>query len=99
MIKTSPYQKFTGKVPDLGNLRIFGSKIYARKPRQRCFKLDDNTAQGLFLGYTATDKNIIYIDKASQKIKIATHAIFDEAHMTVPDSKAPLEAQTLQCLG
>jgi hypothetical protein len=82
-IKTSPYHKFIDNVLDLGNLRIFGTKIYTRKPGQRCIEFDKNTAKGLFLGYTATDKNIIYINKTSQKIKIATHVIFDEAHMTV----------------
>jgi dUTP pyrophosphatase len=98
-LKTTPYEKFTGTKPDLSNLKIFGSKIYARKPGCRKFKLDNNTANGIFLGYTATDKNVIYIDSITGKVKIATHVIFDKAHMTVPASKSPIAAQTLQRLG
>ena len=98
-IKTSPYEAFTSLQPDLSGLRIFGSRVYARKPGRRKAKLDHNVYKGYFLGYTATDKNIIYIDEDSGKIKTATHVIFDEAHMSVPASKAPLAAQTLQRLG
>jgi hypothetical protein len=52
-----------------------------------------------FIGYTATDKNKIYIDEQSGKIKIASHIIFDEAHMSTKASKAPPAVQTLQRLG
>jgi deoxyuridine 5'-triphosphate nucleotidohydrolase len=95
----TPYEKFTGTKPDMTNLRIFGSKVYARNPGKRPFKLDHHVSQGFFLGYTATDKNIIYIDKRTGTIKVTTHVIYDEAHMSVPASQAPLAAQTLQRLG
>ena len=32
-------------------------------------------------------------------VKMGVHAIFDEAHYTVPKSQAPMAAQALQCLG
>lgn len=98
-IKTSPYQKFTGTIPDLSGLRIFGSKVYVRQSGKRRFKLDHNASHGIFLGYTATDKNVLYIDQESGKVKTGTHVIFDEAHMSEAASKAPLAAQTLQRLG
>ena len=44
-------------------------------------------------------KNVYYIDDATNTVKIGVHAIFDEAHFTVSKDKAPLAAQTLQCLG
>jgi deoxyuridine 5'-triphosphate nucleotidohydrolase len=98
-IKTTPHEAFTGIKPDLSRLRIFGSRVYARMPGMRKAKLDSNTYKGYFLGYTATDKNVYYIDSDSGKIKIGTHVIFDEAHMSEPASKVPLAAQTLQRLG
>lgn len=95
----SPYQEFTGLIPDLSNLRIFGSRIYTRKPGKRTAKLDHHVYKGTFLGFSATNKNIYFIDDDTGKIKLTTHAIFDEAAMTLPSSKAPLAAQTLQRLG
>ena len=96
---TTPYEALTGNKPDLSGLRIFGSRIYARKPGKRTAKLDTNSYKGYFLGFTATDKNVLYIDEETGRVKTGTHVIFDEAHMSVAASKAPLAAQTLQRLG
>ena len=98
-IKTSPYEKFTGIKPDLANLRIFGSRIYSKRPGRRPYKLDRHSDTGIFLGYTATDKNVIYIDIDTGRTKTSTHVIFDEAHYTTDANKAPLAAQALQRLG
>jgi dUTP pyrophosphatase len=98
-IGKTPYEAMTGDKPDLSGLRIFGSRIYARKPGKRKAKIENNTYKGIFLGFSATQKNIYYIDEETSRIKIGTHVIYDEAHMTVPASKAPLAAQTLQRLG
>ena len=98
-IKNTPFEAFTGTKPDMHNFKIFGSKVYAKKPGKRPFKLDHHTASGYFLGYTATDKNVVYIDSQSGKVKTATHVIFDEAHMSNRSGTAPLAAQTLQRLG
>ena len=95
----SPYEKFTGMKPDLSHMRVFGCKVYAKNPGKRRFKLDNNTSQGYFLGYTAISKNINYIDLHSGNVKLATHVIFDEAHMTTPAKYTPVAAQTLQRLG
>jgi hypothetical protein len=70
-----------------------------RQPKEGSAKLDYNTTTGVFLGYTATDKNILYIDDISREIKTATHVIFDEAHLTAPRSKTPPTAAILQQLG
>ena len=98
-IKTTPYTKFTGCQPDLTNLKIFGSRVYSKKPGKRPFKLDRHSDTGIFLGYTATDRNVIYIDIETARIKTATYVIFDEAHFTTEAGKAPIAAQTLQRLG
>ncbi len=98
-IQCSPYEKFTGIKPNLANLKIFGSKIYSKRPGKRPYKLDHHSDSGVFLGYPATDKNIHYIDEKTGRVKTATHVIFDEAHFTTPANKAPIAAQTLQRLG
>ena len=98
-IKQTPYEAITGEQPDLTNLRTFGCRIFAKKPGKRPAKLDHHTSNGIFLGYTATTKNVYFIDDKTRSVKMGVHCIFDEAHFTVQKDKAPIAAQTLQCLG
>ena len=98
-IKTTPYQCMTGNKPDLSNLKTFGCRIFSKQPGKRRTKLDHHTSTGIFLGFTATTKIARYLDEKTGKIKTSTHAIYDEACMTLPSSKVPLAAKTLQILG
>ena len=98
-LNSTPYQAFTGRRPDLSDMRIFGSRVFARKPGKPKAKLDHHTSKGVFLSFTATSGNVNFIDDASGLIMTGTHVMFDEAHMTVPAAKAPLAAQALQRLG
>ena len=98
-IKTTPFPAFTGKRPDLSRLRIFGSRVFARKTGNRPAKLDNHASEGTFLTFTATDANVYYIDDNTGLVKMGQHVTFDEAHMTVPAGRAPLAAQALQRLG
>ena len=99
-ISCTPFQKLTGKKPDVSKLRIFGSRVCARIPGASKFpKLDQKNTNGIFLGYTATDKNIYFEDDTTQKVLISTHALFDEAHLSVANNSAPLGSQALQRTG
>ena len=98
-IKMSPFEAFTGLQPNLDRIKVFGCRTSVKKPGKRDAKLDNHSYTGRFLGFTATPKNINYIDDKSGQLKSGTHSIFDEAHMTTPASKAPLAAQALQRLG
>ena len=62
-------------------------------------KVDNWSSNGIFVGYTATTKNIYYIDDETNIVKIGVHAIFDEAHCTVPQTQPPIAVQALQTLG
>ncbi len=95
----TPYEAFTGTKPDVSHLRIFGSTLYARNTGRRSAKLDSHTSIGTFLGFSATPKNVIYIDNNTAQVKIAHHVIFDEAQMTLAQKNTSVAAQTLQRLG
>ena len=95
----TPYYALTDQQPDGSHLRIFGCQVYVRKPGDREHKLDLHTIQGIFLGFTATDKNIYYFDGATKQVKTATHVVFDEANYTLPKSERPLASQALIDLG
>ena len=90
-LNSTPFQALTGKRPNLRRLRIFGSRVQARKPGLRSAKLDHHTDSGIFLSFTATDSNVNFLDDATGLIKTCTHVIFDEAHLSVPARKPLLQ--------
>ena len=80
----TPFQAFTGRRPDLSQLKIFGSQVYARELGQQKAKLDHHTAEGIFVGFTATDCNVYFINDETGTVQTGQHVIFDKAYMTVP---------------
>ncbi len=81
----TPYLLYTGNHPTSGNLCIFGCCIYIWLPGDHPHKLGNHATHGIFLGYTATQKSIVYYDLNTKQIKTATHVIYDEANITVPE--------------
>jgi len=93
-----PLTAYTGKRPNAKRLRVFGCPIVVRHQTRKA-KLDLNTSAGTFLGYTATDKNVVYRDSVTGHFKTATHVVFDEAGMTLPAAERSPAAKVLQELG
>jgi len=96
-MRRSPYEAYTGIKPNLSMLRVWGCRVIVKNPQLKKAKLDDNTSKGIFLRYTATNKNIVYLDLETNQEKIASHVTFDEAHFST-GSKAP-GAQALKNSG
>ena len=93
----TPFEKYHSRRPDLHHLRVFGSLVTVKNPGDRPTKIDDkdvHTSSGVFLGFTATDRNIIFEDCITKKIKIARHAVFDEAHYS-KDFRPPYAQQLI----
>jgi hypothetical protein len=76
--KHTPIKGLFGFKPDLGHLKLFGSCICVKRSGQRGAKLDKNRFNGIFLGYTATDNNILYLNIMSGLVKCSHHAQFDK---------------------
>lgn len=51
------------------------------------------------MGYTATTKNIYYIDDDTIIVRNGVHVLFDELHFTAPRARTPLAAQAQKSLG
>ena len=68
-IRCTPYFSWTGKIPNMSHLRIYGSLVTARKPDKASAKMDYKTATGIFLGYGATTQHIHYYDLVSKRLK------------------------------
>jgi hypothetical protein len=56
---STPFGLYYGVKPDLEFLKTFGSRVCVKRSGVRRAKLDRHDFTGIFLGYTATDQNII----------------------------------------
>ncbi|KAH9291809.1 hypothetical protein KI387_043002 [Taxus chinensis] len=54
--KMTPEEAFTGKKPDVGHFRIFGSLAYCHIPEDTRTKLDQTAEKGYLVGYSETSK-------------------------------------------
>jgi hypothetical protein len=93
----TPYEAWYGRRPDMTFLKTFGSRVCVRQSGTRRCKLDHHDFTGIFLGYTATDQNIMYLDTTTGIVKTCHHAVFDEAWYLQPHR--PPAAQLLYDLG
>ena len=95
--KRTPFEGWYGKMPHLRDLKLFGSRVCVKRTGKRRSKLDQHDFRGIFLGYTATDNNIVYKDLDTGIVKTTHHAVFDEAWYLQPHR--PPAAQLLYDLG
>ena len=96
-LKITPFESWFGKQPDLKRLRIFGARVCVKRAGKRRSKLDRHDFEGIFVGYTATERNIRYFDCDTGQVHIARHAVFDEAWYLQPIR--PPAAQMLYDMG
>ena len=81
--KRTPIEGYFGFRPDVGHLKTF-SRVCVKRSGKRNAKLDKNNFTGIFIGYTATDNNIEYLDLTTGTVKRSHHAQFDEAWYLQP---------------
>ncbi len=93
----TPFESYYRSKPDLESLKTFGSWVCVKRSGTRHAKLDRSNFTGIFLRYTSTDQNIIYLDLVSVIFKQSHHATFDEAWYLQP--AWPPAAQLLYDLG
>lgn len=66
--KTTPYEIWKGKKPNLKYFHIFGTTCYVLKDRDQKKKLDDKAEEGIFLGYSTNSRAYRVFLKESQTI-------------------------------
>jgi hypothetical protein len=95
--KIMPYEAWFGHRPDLQHMKVFSSCVCVRQSGNCGAKLYHYHFDGIFIGFTATDQNIRYIDVNSGVVKHSHHAVFDEAWYFQPSH--PPATQLLYELG
>lgn len=74
----TPYQLWTGKQPNLSNLRVFGCKAIVRNQSPNLSKLDAKGIELIFVGYPEDHKAWRFIHPETTKAYISKDAIFYE---------------------
>ena len=54
---STPEEDFTGKKPDVSDLKFFGSSIFVHVNKDARKKLEPTAEVGIFVGYTETPHN------------------------------------------
>ena len=74
----TPEEDFSGKKPNVENLRIFGCHVYFHIPKDKRNKLEPSGNKGIFVGYSDSSKAYrIYIPE-QQKIEVSRDVTFNE---------------------
>jgi hypothetical protein len=69
---------FSGKVPEVSHLRIFGCPVYIHIPKDKRTKFDPSGKKGIFFGYSETSKAYRVYVPGYKKVEISRDVIFDE---------------------
>jgi hypothetical protein len=96
-IGQTPYEGWTCIKPELDHPRIFGALVTARKPGKRPAKADRHTAHGVLIGFGSYTKHVRYFDLTTNREKLSTHHVIDEAHYGT--ASRPAGAQVLMDMG
>lgn len=96
-IKKTEYEGWYGMKPNLRLLRLFGLQVSVKRSGDKRAKFDKYDFTRIFLGYTATDQNVRYIDVMSAVVKSSHHVVFNEDWHLHP--VRPPGAQLLYDLG
>jgi hypothetical protein len=74
----TPEEAFSGKKPNVENLRIFGCPVYSHIPKDKRNKLEPSGKKGIFAGYSDSSKAYrIYIPE-QHKIEVSRDVTFNE---------------------
>ena len=74
----TPEEAFSGKRPDVGHFRIFGSSVYCNVTKDARKKLELIAKLGILVGYTDTPHNYRVYLPTSQRTVVRRDLKFDE---------------------
>lgn len=74
----SPEELWTGKVPELKDLRVFGCKAMSHVPKEKRSKFDPKSKSCIFVGYSSSTKGFRLYDPVSCKFLVSRDVKFFE---------------------
>ena len=76
--KTTPYEQWYGRKPNLGHLKVFGCMAYAHIPDVHRQKLDKKAEKLRFVGYSIQSKGYRLLDEKTSKVVVRRDVTFNE---------------------
>ncbi|KMQ85202.1 copia protein [Lasius niger] len=77
----TPFEMWTGKKPDLSNLRIFGSDAFVHVPKQLRGKLDSKAKKMMLVGYKGNSGIYRLYDPGTKRVIEVRDVIFNEKNI------------------
>jgi hypothetical protein len=74
----TPEESFSGKKPNVENLRIFGCPVYSHIPKDKWNKLEPSGKKGIFMGYSESSKAYRTYIPEQHKIEVNRDVTFNE---------------------
>ena len=74
----TPYEVWSGKKPDIGNLKVFGCMAYSHVHDSQRQKLDKKAVKLRFVGYCIQSKGYRLLDEKTSRVFIRRDVIFNE---------------------
>jgi hypothetical protein len=74
----TPEEAFSGKKPNVENLRIFGCPVYSHIPKDKRNKLEPSGKKGIFVGYSESSKAYRIYILEQHKIEVSRDVTFNE---------------------
>ena len=74
----TPEECFSGKKPEVGHFRIFGSLTYSHVPLEKRTKLEPTAKKGIFVGYAETAKAFRIYLPSQRKVVVRRDVKFEE---------------------
>ena len=74
-----PGEKYTGTIPDVSMLKIFGCLVHVHVPKDSQKKLDSKTQACIFLGIDSETKAYRLYNNQRRKVIISRDTVFDES--------------------
>jgi len=81
-IKTTPVELWTGSMPNLSNIRLFGCVAFAHIPDQLRRKLDSKSKRCIFVDYTKNGYRLW--DPLTKTVFVSRDVIFKEKELLNP---------------
>ena len=75
---TTPFEIWHGRKPNLGHLRVFGSKCWYNIRTNEAKKLDSRAREAILIGYAQRTRGYKLWDVSKQKVVVSRDVKFDE---------------------
>ena len=82
---------YTGKIPEVSHLKIFGCPVYVHIPKEKRTKLDPFGKKGIFVGYCEVSKAFRIYISGFHHIEISRDVTFDKETALKKSRRCQLE--------